>query len=33
MRSARALALGEDPEIAELLERAERIQQRYLPAA
>jgi tetratricopeptide (TPR) repeat protein len=29
----RALALGDDAEIAELLERAEAIQQRYLPAA
>jgi tetratricopeptide (TPR) repeat protein len=29
----RALALGDDPEIAELLQRATGIQQRYLPAA
>jgi hypothetical protein len=29
----RALALGDDPEISELLERAEGIQKRYLPAA
>jgi tetratricopeptide (TPR) repeat protein len=29
----RALSLGEDPEIVELLERAKAIQQRYLPAA
>jgi tetratricopeptide (TPR) repeat protein len=29
----KALSLGEDPEIAELLERAKAIQQRYLPAA